>query len=134
MPPQAPSPPPASQIKAPTAKCICKPSQHILDIIAPHLTVHLILPSPEESSYHLHCPQLTNKPQLKYTKGRDKQSGLWAADFIDKYSMLAEMSDKEAFEPRSLTKAKHHPDWLLWEKAIKEELETLQITGTWELT
>ena len=57
-----------------------------------------------------------------------------AADFVDEYSMLAEMSNKEAFEPRSLTKAKCHPDWLLWEKAIKEELETLWIAGTWELT
>ena len=47
--------------------------------------------------------------------------------------MLAEMSDKEAFEPRSLTEAKCHPDWPLWEKAIEEELETLQIAGTWEL-
>ena len=47
------------------------------------------------------------------------------ADFIDEYSMPAEMSDKEAFKPRSPTKAKCHPDWPLWEKAIEEELETL---------
>jgi hypothetical protein len=29
--------------------------------------------------------------------------------------------------------AKHRPDWLLWEKAILEELETLKRNGTWRL-
>jgi Reverse transcriptase (RNA-dependent DNA polymerase) len=29
--------------------------------------------------------------------------------------------------------AKRHPDWLLWEKGIYEELETLCAAGTWEL-
>ena len=67
-------------------------------------------------------------------EGEGQAEWLMAADFIDKYAMLAEMSDKEAFEPRSLTEAKCCPDWPLWEKAIEEELETLRIAGTWELT
>ena len=50
---------------------------------------------------------------------------LMTADFPDEYTMLAEISDKEAYEPRTLTKAKHHPNWPLWERAIKEELDTL---------
>ena len=48
-----------------------------------------------------------------------------AADFAEEYTMLAEISEKEAYEPRTLTEAKHCPDWPLWEAAIHEELETL---------
>jgi hypothetical protein len=46
---------------------------------------------------------------------------------------VAEISNFKAIEPRSLTEAKCHPDWLLWEKAIHEELALLQEAGTWEL-
>ena len=56
------------------------------------------------------------------------------ADFADKYAMLSEISEREAFEPRTLTKAKSCPDWTLWERAIDEELETLHKAETWELT
>ena len=56
------------------------------------------------------------------------------ANFADKYTMLAEISEREAFEPRTLTEAKSHPDWTLWEKAIDKELETLHEAETWELT
>ena len=31
------------------------------------------------------------------------------------------------------TEAKRRPDWPLWEKAIEEELATLDAAGTWEL-
>ena len=48
--------------------------------------------------------------------------------------MLAEISEVEAFEPCTLTEVKGCPDWPLWENAIKEELATLQDTGTWTLT
>jgi hypothetical protein len=44
-----------------------------------------------------------------------------------------EISNFEAIEPRSLTEAKCCPDWLLWEKAIHEELALLQEAGTWKL-
>ena len=57
-----------------------------------------------------------------------------ATDFAEEYSMLAEISDLEAFEPHTLAEAKCCPDWPLWENAITEELETLHKAGTWELT
>ena len=47
------------------------------------------------------------------------------AGFMDEYVMVAEMSDFEALEPRSLAEAKHLSEWLLWEKAIHEEFATL---------
>jgi hypothetical protein len=46
---------------------------------------------------------------------------------------LAETTDSEALEPRTLAEAKRRPDWLQWEKAILEELETLRAAGTWVL-
>jgi hypothetical protein len=48
-------------------------------------------------------------------------------------AMVAEMSDVEGLEPCSLAEAKQSPDWLFWEKAIVEELKTLEEAGTWEL-
>jgi hypothetical protein len=51
----------------------------------------------------------------------------------DEIAMVSEMSDAEALEPSTLTEAKRRPDWLSWEKAILEELETLKNAGTWEL-
>src|ERR1700678_1194625 len=56
-----------------------------------------------------------------------------AADFIDEYCMVAEMSESEALEPRDLKEARSRPDWLLWEKTIHEELAVLKAAGTWEL-
>ena len=56
-----------------------------------------------------------------------------AADFVDEYCMIAEMRESEALEPRDLKEARSGPDWLLWEKAIKEELAVLKEAGTWEL-
>ena len=47
--------------------------------------------------------------------------------------MVAEIVHVEALEPQTLTEAKCRPDWLLWEKGIREELATLQEAGTWEL-
>jgi hypothetical protein len=46
---------------------------------------------------------------------------------------MAEMAESEALEPRTLTEAKHRPDWPLWEKAIEEELATLKAASTWRL-
>ena len=56
-----------------------------------------------------------------------------AADFVDEYCMIAEMSESEALEPRDLKEARRRPDWLLWEKAIQEKLAVLKAAGTWEL-
>jgi hypothetical protein len=50
-----------------------------------------------------------------------------------KIALVVETSDAKALEPRMLTEAKCHPDWPLWEKAVKEELATLKVAGTWRL-
>jgi hypothetical protein len=49
------------------------------------------------------------------------------------YALAAEVSEAEALEPHTLAKACTHSDWLLWEKAIQEELDTLGKAGTWIL-
>ena len=49
------------------------------------------------------------------------------------HTFLAETADSEALEPCTLTEAKRRPNWLQWEKAIEEELATLEAAGTWVL-
>jgi hypothetical protein len=66
-------------------------------------------------------------------EGEGLADWMMMADFADEYVMVAEISNFEAIEPRSLTEAKCRPDWLLWEKAIHKELALLQEAGTWEL-
>ena len=51
----------------------------------------------------------------------------------DEYAFVAEIGAAEALEPRNLTEAKSHPDWLLWEKAVDEEMKSLRDAGTWEV-
>ena len=67
-------------------------------------------------------------------EGEGTADWMMVADFLDEYIMVAEMSDLEALELRSLNEAKHQPDWPLWEKAIHKELALLPEAGTWELT
>jgi hypothetical protein len=55
------------------------------------------------------------------------------AEFIEEYALVAEVSEMEGMEPQSLAEAKRRPDWLQWERGIKEELETLRLAGTWKL-
>jgi hypothetical protein len=50
-----------------------------------------------------------------------------------KFVLVAETADAEAMEPCMLAEAKRRPDWLLWEKAIEEELSMLKAAGTWRL-
>ena len=47
--------------------------------------------------------------------------------YIKEYVFTAEVAGSEALEPQSLKEVKAQPDWLLWEKAIEEELEVLQV-------
>jgi len=73
----------------------------------------------------------------------EEAGGAWAVydgetvllkDFLGfEEALLAETSDAEAVEPRTLAEVKRWPDWLLWEKAIEEELATLKKAGTWKL-
>ena len=47
--------------------------------------------------------------------------------------LLTKTTDAEALEPRTLAEAKRRPNWHWWEKAILEELATLEAAGTWVL-
>ena len=51
----------------------------------------------------------------------------------EEYAFVGAISDAEALEPRSLAEAQKRPDWLLWERAIEEELATIKAAGTWEV-
>jgi hypothetical protein len=52
---------------------------------------------------------------------------------VEGYAFAAVTGVSEALEPRSLAEAKRGADWPLWEKAIHEELATLQRAETWKL-
>jgi len=52
---------------------------------------------------------------------------------VEEYAFATVTGDSEALEPRTLAEDKRGGDWLLWEKAIHEELAMLKAAGTWEL-
>ena len=90
-----------------------------------------------------HNPKMPSLIPCDEVDDDDGIGGVWAAidsktvlleDFEGfEEALLAETSDAEALEPRTLAEAKRRPDWPLWEKAIQEELETLKKAGTWKL-
>ncbi len=100
-----------------------------------------ILSAPEP--HDAHDPEMPGLLPLKEVKDAKEAGGAWAIldgetvlleDFLGfEEALLAETSDVEVLEPRMLTEAKRWPDWLLWEKAIEEELATLKKAGTWKL-
>jgi hypothetical protein len=115
-----------SEEEEPRTKRTRKPSHHMLDILSgravssPHPSDSLITPG-------VQVPTVVEEPE-----GESTAVALMAVDLVE-YAMVAEMSDVEGLEPRSLAEAKRSPDWLFWEKAIVEELKTLEEAGTWEL-
>ena len=65
-----------------------------------------------------------------------KPSDEWTAAVMeceDEYVFVTETGEVEMLEPWSLKEAKSCPDWPRQEKAIEEELNLLQETGTWEI-
>jgi hypothetical protein len=54
-------------------------------------------------------------------------------DMEENITLLVEAENIEPLEPKSLTEAKHCPNWPSWEWAIHEELKTLEDAGTWTL-
>jgi len=75
-------------------------------------------------------------------KEAEEAGGVWSAESaFDKledsewleHILIAKTTEVEALEPHSLAKAKRHPDWPLWEKAISKELATLKSACTWRL-
>ena len=51
----------------------------------------------------------------------------------EEYALAAEMNKSEALELWSLVEAKASPDWMLWKKAIDNELAVIKAARTWEL-
>jgi Reverse transcriptase (RNA-dependent DNA polymerase) len=56
------------------------------------------------------------------------------ADEVDGYVLVAETSEVEAIELRSLAEARRRLDWHLWETTIHEELAVLHDARTLRLT
>jgi hypothetical protein len=54
-------------------------------------------------------------------------------NFLEEHALAAKITKAEALEPQTLKEAKASPDWLLWEKAIHEELAVLKAASTWKL-
>jgi hypothetical protein len=83
-------------------------------------------------------------PKLEEVEEEEEEAGgVWTVvngvsalleDFIGlEHTFMAETTDSEALEPRTLTKAKRRPKWPQWEKAIEEELVMLDAARTWRL-
>jgi Reverse transcriptase (RNA-dependent DNA polymerase) len=56
-----------------------------------------------------------------------------AVDGEDEYILIAMTAEVEAIEPQTLAEAKRSPDWLHWQQAMQEEIQTLEKAGTWEV-
>ena len=142
--PLAPAIPIAPKVQPPpkplVEKQICKPSQHVADILTgrgqPAVPRGVQLPTEIIDSVPL--PDLTDPLDVDnvaaaylMTIVEDSDDVLCAVDFA--MAMEGVTAESEALEPSSLAEAHHHPDWLQWEAGIREELATLQAAGTWEL-
>jgi len=106
-----------SDTQAP-AKRIQKPSQKVVDLLG------------GKGAWSIS----NNKSVL--APGVQQPSHDWTADAAsceDEHVFVAEIRNAEALEPQNLAEAKKQPDWMLWEKAIEEELRTLKEAGTWEV-
>ena len=79
-------------------------------------------------------PHIFQQTPTDVLEGEEQADWLTTANFAEEHAMVAEISEIETFEPRTLTEEKGCPDWPLRKKAIEEELETLRKAGTWELT
>jgi Reverse transcriptase (RNA-dependent DNA polymerase) len=110
-----------------------KPSQRVRDILEGRGATSA-RPSDPIVAAGVQVPPIAEEAPAQVLEGEGITDWMMVADFVDEYVMVAEMSDFEALEPRSLTEAKRRPDWQLWEKAVHEELATLREAGTWELT
>lgn len=80
----------------------------------------------------------STRSQRKLPRGVQPGSETAAAtfDIVDvegeeEYCFVVETSAAEGVEPQSLAEARRLPEWSEWEKAIKEELDTLERAGTY---
>jgi Reverse transcriptase (RNA-dependent DNA polymerase) len=135
---RTPSPSPSDHDNPPDeqpvpAKRIRKLSQQVCNILEGRgaTSAH---PSDPIITAGVQVPPIAEEAPAQVLEGEGMADWMMVADFMDEYVMVVEMSDFEALEPRSLAEAKRCLEWPLWEKAIHEELATLQEAGTWELT
>ncbi len=96
------------------------------------------------SSAHHSDPSITTGLQLPggFDEEVEETGGVWAAksafatleesEWLE-HILTTKTAEVEALEPQMLAKAKHRPDWPLWENTIAKELTTLKTAGTWRL-
>ena len=113
------------------AKRVRKPSQYVRDILDGHGTASYRASDPVIAP-GIQLPTVANQDVV--LEGEGSADWMMIAEAIDEYALVAETSEVEAIEPRSLAEARRRPDWELWEKGILEELALLKEAGTWELT
>src|SRR6202041_84263 len=53
-------------------------------------------------------------------------------DGLAVHAFAATMADVEGLEPRNLVEARRRPEWLKWDSAIKEEIDSLIRLDTWD--
>jgi hypothetical protein len=78
-------------------------------------------------------PAIPTGIQVPPTSQEDEIEGENADENAAESVMVVDVTDAEALEPRSLAEAKRRPDWPQWERAIHEELKTLEEAKTWRL-
>ena len=84
------------------------------------------------NSSHPSYPLVAPGVQVPTVIAEETPDMLMAVDLME-YALVAKMSEVEGLEPQSLAETKQGHDWPFWEKAIFEELKTLEEAGTWEL-
>lgn len=131
-PPCVPTPPPVTPPQPPTipvvpdaprAQRTRKPSQYVRDLQtqdtasgwAKRAAVPRGLQAPTEEK-----PADVQKPI-------EEESDDW------ELTMVVDAGDIEPLEPKALAEAKRRPDWPEWERAIHEELKTLEESRTWDV-
>ena len=133
---QVPDPEPSSAAEESTSevetrpKCIRKPRQKVRDLLEGRATTSTRSGDPLVArGVQLPTPNANDE----VFEGVGQSDWMMLAESEEEYALVAEISEMEALEPRSLAEAKSRPDWPLWEKAIEEELALLKAAGTWKL-
>ena len=107
-------------------KHIQKPTQHIKDILeGGQLPPGIQLPTKPPINNHIPAEEPGT-----VLEGEGLSDWMMV---VEEYALAAKISEAEALEPQNLAEAKVRLDWPLWEKAIHEELSTLEAARTWEL-
>ena len=100
-----------------------KPTQYVRDLLEGHGSATGLASRPAAPA-GLQVPAPSEvRPEIEGESGEEN------ADFV----LVVDATGAEALEPKSLAEAKRRPDWPEWERAIREELKTLEEAGTWHL-